>query len=141
MEGIWRLNRSQKNGEFFGRWMSEDGVFGGHLRGHFGVRADSTRVFFGKAIGWHGRFEGLLRGTWGVDPTDPTSGWFEGVWASRAGLATGTVKGTWQSKTNDNPDEEDDDSDMDHRPRHPRWGGGFFSGWWERVCDADSSGA
>lgn len=134
MEGVWRLNPSRRNGEFFGRWMTDDGVFGGHLRGHFGVRSDGSHVFFGKVIGVSGRFEGLLRGTWGVDPADSTSGWYEGVWASRLGLAAGTVKGTWQSKS---PADDDGDEDV-VRPRNPRWGGGFFSGWWERVCDADS---
>ena len=139
IEGVWRLNRSQRGGEFFGRWQSEDGVVGGHVRGHFGTRPDGNRVFFGKAIGWHGRFEGLLRGTWGSDPGDSTAGWFDGVWASRVGLATGTVKGTWQSKTNDDADDAAEDGLPGNRRQHPLWGGGFFSGWWERQCDADSS--
>ena len=141
MEGIWRLNPSRRNGEFFGRWMTDDGVFGGHLRGHFGIRPDGNRVFFGKVIGVDGHFEGLLRGAWGFDGADSTGGWFEGAWASRVGLATGSVKGTWQSKIS-----EDGEGDHNGEPghgrghnRHPRWGGGFFSGWWERVCDSDST--
>lgn len=137
VDGIWRFNRSQQGGEFFGRWMTADGLEGGHLRGHFGTRTDGTRVFFGKAIGWRGRFEGLMRGTWGVDAGDSTAGWFDGAWASRQGLAAGTLKGTWQSKTNDAP--EDDDDPAHGRGRHPRWGGGFFSGWWERLCESDST--
>lgn len=150
MDGIWRLNPSHRNGEFFGRWMNEDGAFGGHLKGHFGIRGDGSKVFFGKAIGVHGHFEGLLRGTWGFNDTDSTGGWYEGVWMSHVGLATGTVSGTWQSKTDDDDDDDDDGNGNGNgngngrghgrgHDRNSRWGGGFFSGWWERACDADST--
>lgn len=135
MDGIWRFNPSGRGGEFFGRWMTSDGIFGGHVRGHFGVRSDSSRVFFGKAIGVDGRFAGLIRGTWGVDPIDPATGWFEGDWASRTGLAVGTVKGTWQSKASDGIGDDDNERPGRGRGRGPRWGGGFFTGWWERVCE------
>lgn len=142
LEGIWRLNPSHRNGEFFGRWMTAGGAFGGHLRGHFGIRGDSSRVFFGKVIGVDGSFAGLLRGAWGFNDSDSTGGWFEGDWASSAGLTVGSVAGTWVSAPVGDADDDDGRGNGNGRGRghnrNSRWGGGFFTGWWEKSCDADS---
>jgi len=51
LDGVWHLNPSKQNGEFSGRWMTADGIFRGHLRGHFGRRPNGDMPFFGKVIG------------------------------------------------------------------------------------------
>lgn len=151
LDGRWFVNPSGRNGHFLGRWMSDDGLLAGHLRGHFGVRNDE-RVFFGKAIGLNGRFLGFLRGTWGADPADSSMGWFEGVLANRDGLPVGEVNGTWSSVP---PSEEDIEIEGPGNGRgnrrnpgdHPvfgtngKWTRGFFSGFWVKACPADDETA
>ena len=144
--GIWMADRHGNNGHFFGKWMSEEGVLLGHLRGHFGTRPDGKQVFFGKYIGDDGRFHGLIRGEWGVSDDDSASGWFDGVWAGRHGLAVGNLHGEWHSSAEDGGliNGQDDGhgqghghgNDDEHRHfDHVKWGRGFFSGWWERACE------
>lgn len=153
MDGRWLFNPSGRNGNFLGRWMSDDGLLAGHLRGHFGVRgANHDMVFFGKAIGMHGEFLGLLRGTWGYDAASETEGWYEGILASREGLPVGEVRGTWASVV---PADDEmtiggprDGDHNRHNPRehpdfgtHRQWTRGFFSGIWVKDCPANGENA
>ncbi len=148
MEGRWLLNPSHRNGNFYGKWMSDDGLLMGHLRGHFGARPDGNKVFFGKYIGAQGAFRGLIRGAWGFSPNDSTSGWFEGIWAGREGRPLGTLRGRWGSvPENDStmiepPGRGNNDHGRGHdrNPEdHPQfgthgWTPGFFSGQWASMC-------
>ncbi|MBI3873088.1 MAG: hypothetical protein HY304_08455 [candidate division Zixibacteria bacterium] len=149
LEGVWMANRHGDLGHFFGKWTSEDGVLMGHLRGHFGHRADGQNVFFGKYIGDDGRFHGLVRGEWGITEGDSISGWFDGTWAARHDLPTGHLHGEWHSSADDGGltvgqdhrhGEGQGDDNEHHHFDHVTWGKGFFSGWWERDCDSTGSG-
>jgi hypothetical protein len=157
LEGRWVLNPSRENGHFLGKWMTDDGLVLGYLRGHFGARSDSGKVFFGKYIGLEGLFRGLIRGTWGFDPNDSTKGWFDGIWAGRAGTALGQLQGQWGSAPPDSTAAISGDYDgngymnghgrgRDRNPNHnptfgtSRWTPSFFSGQWNRDCATDSTG-
>ena len=156
LEGRWVLNPSHRNGHFLGKWMSDDGLVLGHLRGHFGIRPDSGKMFFGKYIGLDGRFRGLIRGTWGLDPGDSTKGWFDGIFAGRAGRTLGELHGQWGSLPPDSTaavgrgNQGNGNGNMHGRghDRDPkddstfgtnRWTPGFFSGQWKKDCAADST--
>jgi len=154
LEGRWVLNPSHRNGHFLGKWMSDDGLVLGHLRGHFGTRPDSGKMFFGKYIGLDGRFRGLIRGTWGLDPGDSTKGWFDGIFAGRAGRTLGELHGQWGSLPADSTatvghgrngnghgrgNGHDRDPKDDSTFGTNRWTPGFFSGQWKRDCAADST--
>lgn len=147
LDGRWLLNPSGKNGNFYGRWMTEDGELGGHLRGHFGARPQGEMVFFGKIIAPNGQFRGLLRGTWGYDATDETTGWFDGVWAGRDGRPVGKLSGVWSSNPPPGSEVVDDTNPGNgngngngHNPRtdptfgNDQWVRGYFSGQWVKLC-------
>ena len=155
LEGRWLLNPSHKNGHFMGKWMSDDGLVLGGLRGHFGIRPKDEKVFFGKYIGLDGHFRGLIRGTWGFDLDDSTKGWFDGIWAGHNGRGLGELHGRWESILPDSTAivQDDDeghgngngnghmngrghDPDPKHDPKFGtgRWTPGFFSGVWDRNC-------
>ncbi|GAB4321034.1 MAG: hypothetical protein Kow0074_11740 [Candidatus Zixiibacteriota bacterium] len=156
LDGKWVMNDVSGRGHFFGRWMSEDGLLAGHLRGHFGTLPDGEKVFFGKYIGLDGRFRGFLRGTWGMDEspvvlddgTEVYEGWFEGEWAGRPGTPVGKVEGRWSSIVPEDLDDEIGPQRPGHgrerNPReHPVFGNasttaGFFSGIWSALCDDDA---
>ncbi len=156
LDGKWVVRDSARRGHFFGRWMSDNGLLFGHLRGHFGTTADGEQIFFGKYIGLDGSFRGFLRGTWGVDEspvilddgTEVYEGWFEGKWAGRPGLPVGELSGRWSSVV---PEPIDDEAppvrpgnNRGRNPReHPVFGNpnatpGFFSGTWMAYCDDDA---
>ncbi|MEW5700726.1 MAG: hypothetical protein AB1792_00650 [Candidatus Zixiibacteriota bacterium] len=133
LEGVWARRPSDSVGHFFGKWMSTDGALTGHLRGHFGIRANGERVFFGKYIGPAGHVRGLLRGTWGEDPNDANSGWFAGIWAARDGLPVGTLHGRWHAAPRE-AGVRDRQGPGQMGFEGVDWNGGFFSGSWERSC-------
>ena len=153
LEGRWLLNPSHRNGNFFGKWMGDDGVLMGDLRGHFGVYPDSGTVFFGKWIGPDGHFRGLIRGTWTFDPADSTMGSFDGIFADRTGATLGQLHGQWGSSPqpdsgvvdggNGNMHGHGHDPDPEDNPKFAthRWTPGFFSGQWARDCSSTSSAA
>jgi hypothetical protein len=138
------LNPSGKNGNFYGRWMTEDGALRGHLRGHFGARPDGEMVFFGKYVDLNGHFGGLLRGVWGFNTGDETSGWFNGVWAGSDSRPIGTLGGVWSSTPPEEGEVVDEPTGNDHgnghNPRHDavfgndNWTPGYFSGRWIKLC-------
>jgi len=155
LEGRWLLNPSHKNGHFMGKWMSDDGLILGHMRGHFGARPEGEKVFFGKYIGLEGLFRGLIRGTWGFDPNDSTKGWFDGIFADRAGRTLGELHGRWGSIPPDSTATvggdhngngqmhghgHDRDPNEDPKFGTNRWTPGFFSGQWKKDCAEDSNG-
>jgi len=106
--------------EFFrGRWVSENGLHMGYLRGVYGINRRDEHVFFGKWIAQSGRFRGLLAGHYGLlDETDTRAdGWFEGVWFSRQLRTMGGLRGVWGTSDDDGKE------------------GGFFRGAWRERCE------
>jgi hypothetical protein len=118
LAGQWQpVDEDSIDGRFRGKWISENGVHMGYLRGVYGVNTRAERVFFGKWITENGRFQGLLRGHYGSFPATSTrqaDGWFEGVWFSRELRVAGALGGSWC--TNQDAD------------------GGFFRGRWKGRC-------
>ncbi len=144
LRGRWVKAADSGRGVFFGRWMSWDGIFKGHVRGHWGVNDEGGRVFFGKWISMHGTFKGLLRGEWDydnttVDAVEPATGSFRGVWADRTLTVKGKLGGTWAADPRRSCDGEggtdDSNGDTNRRGREdigeiPRSAHGFFHGRW-----------
>ncbi len=122
LAGQWKPapDRSEKGvqGFFRGKWVSENGLHMGYLRGVYGVNRRDQHVFFGKWISESGRFRGLLSGRYGVFEKNDTDadGWFEGVWFSRQLRSMGSLRGVWG--TSELEDKE----------------GGFFRGTWRERC-------
>ena len=118
LAGQWKpVDDERIDGRFRGRWVSENGLHLGYLRGVYGHNRRGEPVFFGKWITESGRFQGLLKGRYGALPATGTSradGWFEGVWFSRELRVGGGLGGAWCT---------DDDAD-----------GGFFRGRWHARC-------
>jgi hypothetical protein len=106
-------------GFFRGKWVSENGLHMGYLRGVYGVNRRDEHVFFGKWIAETGRFRGLLAGHYGVFEENDTEadGWFEGVWFSRGLRTMGGLHGVWGAH-----------DEADHE-------GGFFRGVWNQRCE------
>lgn len=116
LAGQWKNNEDRRGGIFRGKWISENGLHMGYLRGHYGVNSREEHVFFGKWITAPGHFRGLLRGTYGVsDDPEGSGGWFRGVWLASNRRIGGGLGGVWQ--TNDHTEH-----------------GGFFRGKWEAKC-------
>lgn len=116
LAGQWKNVDDRRGGIFRGKWVSENGLHMGYLRGVYGVNSREERVFFGKWITAGGHFRGLLRGTYGAfDTTDEPGGWFRGVWLLRNRSIGGTLGGVWQTSD---------------RVEHC----GFFRGKWEARC-------
>ncbi|MCI0451824.1 MAG: hypothetical protein L0Z51_05455 [Candidatus Latescibacteria bacterium] len=121
LAGQWKpspgRNAKGVQGWFRGKWVSENGLHMGYLRGFYGIRAHDERVFFGKWVSESGRFRGLLTGHYGLlEETDTNAqGWFEGVWFSRQLRSMGGLEGVWGTG--------DDDKE-----------GGFFRGVWRERC-------
>jgi hypothetical protein len=118
LAGQWQPVEDKRiDGRFRGKWVSENGLHMGYLRGVYGQNGRGASVFFGKWVTESGRFEGLLKGRYGVMPATSTAradGWFEGVWFSRELRAAGGLGGVWSTS-----DEAD---------------GGFFRGRWHARC-------
>ena len=118
LAGQWKpVDDERIDGRFRGKWISENGVHMGYLRGVYGVNGSGDHVFFGKWITERGRFQGLLKGHYGAAPAvsvNRADGWFEGVWFSRELRVAGGLGGAWSTS---------DDVD-----------GGFFRGRWQARC-------
>jgi hypothetical protein len=120
LAGQWKpvtSDNERLRGFFRGKWISENGMQMGHLRGIYGLNRSGEQVFFGKWVAETGRFRGLLAGHYGVTEETDTgaNGWFEGVWFSRQLHAVGGLRGVW--RTSDDMEE-----------------GGFFRGAWRTRC-------
>jgi hypothetical protein len=115
MAGQWKPVDQRPGGIFRGKWISNNGVHEGYLRGVYGPSSDGDNVFFGKWIRRSGRFEGLLVGYYGDHDAEP-GGWFRGAWLTRSLRVGGHVHGVWNTR------------DTADRP------GGFFKGRWKMAC-------
>lgn len=118
LAGQWKnVEDKRYAGVFRGKWVSENGLHMGYLRGVFGENGQGHHVFFGKWITQNGRFKGLLTGRYGAfETTDRgADGWFEGVYFSRELHTMGGLKGVWGTR--------DDEKE-----------GGFFRGVWGARC-------
>ncbi len=119
LAGQWKPVEDERiDGRFRGKWISEDGMHMGYLRGVYGHNRRGDPVFFGKWISENGRFRGLLKGRYGVFPETHldarANGWFEGMWFSRDLRVIGGLGGVWGTG--------------DHEE------GGFFRGRWKAHC-------
>jgi hypothetical protein len=114
LRGVWRHYPERPGGEFFGKWVTENGIHMGFLKGFYGVNKEGEKVFFGKWISRSGRFQGLLRGRYDNYEED-RGGWFAGVWLNRDRHVQGELKGEWR--------------------RNDECHGGFFRGVWAKNCD------
>jgi hypothetical protein len=115
MAGQWRPVNDRPGGIFRGKWISNNGIHEGYLKGVYGATSDGDNVFFGKWIKANGRFQGLLVGYYGDHDARP-GGWYRGAWLTRNLHVGGHVYGVWNTR-------EDGD-----RP------GGFFKGRWKMAC-------
>lgn len=121
LAGQWKPSKGRNEhgvqGFFRGKWVSEDGLHMGYLKGVYGVRRNDEHVFFGKWVSDTGRFRGLLSGRYGLlEETDTNAnGWFEGVWYSRQLRSMGGLRGVWGTGQDDVR-------------------GGFFRGVWRERC-------
>lgn len=127
-EGKWVRPASERGrGTFIGRWISQDGLMLGHVRGHFGSRDDGTQVVFGKWISVAGAFRGFLRGEWGYgtddEPNAINKGWLAGDIFNRDEVAVGQFGANWIAR------------------QHPGNGNGrgaghgYFRGQWSQICE------
>ncbi len=118
LAGQWKpVDDERIDGRFRGKWVSQNGMHMGYLRGVYGVNGRNEHVFFGKWVTEGGRFQGLLKGHYGMLPATSArraDGWFEGVWLSRQLDVAGALGGSWCTS-----DEVD---------------GGFFRGRWKARC-------
>jgi hypothetical protein len=119
LAGQWKPVQDERiAGRFRGKWISENGVHMGYLRGVYGENHGGDHVFFGKWINDTGRFQGLLSGSYGTAPAASTTeadGWFKGIWYSRELRVAGELGGAWGTGTGATD-------------------GGFFRGTWRRHC-------
>lgn len=115
MAGQWKPVDHRPGGIFRGKWISNNGVHEGYLKGVYGPSEDGDNVFFGKWIKHNGSFQGLLVGYYGAHDVEP-GGWFRGVWLTRGLRTGGRVHGVWNTR------------DDVERP------GGFFKGRWKKAC-------
>jgi len=133
LEGRWVRSGNQRIfGQFYGRFISLDGLFMGHVKGHWGVNSEEEKLFFGKWIDHIGRFQGFLRGHWGFDDTAreaESSGWYEGNYFSASLTNLGTLNGNWVSHHRGSMPNS---GATDKVPKHAR---GFFHGTWKQYCN------
>lgn len=117
LRGIW-MKRVGERGIMMGVWVAADGRPIGHLRGHFGVNQEGTKVWFAKILGRGGRLIAIAKGTWepSTDPANP-GGTFAGHFDTRPGLPGGRIAGHYL------PGREG-----------PRGAAGFFEGRWKMDC-------
>ena len=118
LAGQWRPVSHRPGGIFRGKWISENGIHNGYLRGIYGPDSSGEKVFFGKWIKRNGYFHGLLVGYYGDFDAEP-GGWLKGVWLTRGLRTGGYLHGVWNTR--------DASVDQDHP-------GGFFKGRWAKVC-------
>ncbi len=133
LEGRWvKRGNGRINGQLFGRFVSRDGLFLGHVKGHWGVNADGEQLFFGKWINHYGGFRGFLRGNWGYDDTAESiesAGWYEGEYFTANATKLGTLSGNWVSHHRGSMPNS---GATDKVPKHAR---GFFHGTWKQYCN------
>ncbi len=133
LEGRWiKRGNGRFKGLFFGRFISKDGIFMGHVKGHWGERGEDEQLFFGKWINHYGGFRGFLRGEWGYDETAETyesEGWYSGNYFSRNGINLGTLSGKWVSHHRGSMPNS---GATDKVPKHAR---GYFHGIWKQYCN------
>ncbi len=130
-QGRWVRPASDNGlGTFIGRWISQDGLLLGHLRGHFGKRDDGEQVMFGKWISVAGLFRGFLKGEWGSgseeDPAASNLGWMRGEIFDRNEAQIGVYDGGWVQRQRGN----DERSERSERAKQ-----GLFRGQWSLNCD------
>lgn len=114
LRGVWRNHPERPDGRFFGKYISENGVHHGFVKGFYGVNKEGEKLFFGKWISRAGRFRGILIGRYGHFEEDG-AGWFAGRWIGRDLRVHGELKGEWR--------------------RNDECRGGFFRGVWRQNCD------
>ncbi|MBK7091148.1 MAG: hypothetical protein IPH59_05430 [bacterium] len=129
LEGRWIRPASVRGqGTFVGRWISEDGLMLGHVRGHFGNREDDVQVLFGKWISVAGLFRGFLKGEWGYgtddDPSATDKGWLSGDIFNREAVAVGEFDANWVAR------ERPGNGNNDRAAKH-----GYFRGQWSQNCE------
>lgn len=134
IEGRWiTLGNGRFKGQFYGRFISQDGLFMGHVKGHWGDRtSDSEQLFFGKWIDHLGHFKGFLRGNWGYDDSADnieSSGWYQGNYFDANANNLGTLEGNWVSHHRGSMPNS---GATDKVPKHAR---GFFHGTWKQYCN------
>jgi hypothetical protein len=121
LSGEWKdVEGERYAGRFRGKWVSENGLHQGYLRGVYGENSRGHHVFFGKWISESGAFKGLLAGRYGFLPNvrvteTEAEGWFAGVWFSRGLRIQGDLKGVWGKGEGEGE-------------------GGYFRGAWAARC-------
>jgi len=113
LAGVWRHTGEREGGKFFGKYISENGLHMGFVKGFYGVNEDGERRFFGKWISRSGEFRGILRGNWDQVEGEK-AGYFAGGWMGRDRRLHGDLKGEWRRSD-------------EHRS-------GFFRGVWAADC-------
>ncbi len=101
--GRWGWAAGDSVGRFAGTWVRADnGARVGFMRGHYGTNDLGEQVFFGKYIDNQGRFGGFLRGTWEAQVVGEEesaglreNGSFTGDWIDARGNAVGHLQGRW----------------------------------------------
>lgn len=93
--GIWKHVQERPGGVFYGKWVTENGLHAGYLKGVYGTNSDGQQVFFGKYIDREGRFKGLLKGRYWN--TDAGTGEFAGLWMNRHMTMEGELAGMWKA--------------------------------------------
>lgn len=124
VNGFWRGGEDRPEteavemGGFRGRYVSQNGLATGHLRGVYGMDSSGERVLFGKFIGRDGRIRGLVAGTWQPAEDGSGMGSFQARWVNRNGAIMGTLEGRYRRNADD------------------QIGDGFFEGRWRERCTA-----
>nr|MBN2277848.1 hypothetical protein [candidate division Zixibacteria bacterium] len=127
LEGRWGHD-STGTAIFYGRWLAANGYLAGHVKGYWGVDADSewVNVFYGKYIDVFGHFEGLIKGVYIPNPgqgngpsKDRFGGKFYGHIYDANGSAIGDLRGHYGLPR------ENSDTGM-----------GFFAGRWKTYCNS-----
>lgn len=131
LEGRWIKTPGPRN-IFYGCFISDDGLFLGHIKGHWGTKSSVEKLFFGKWINHYGKFKGFLKGQWGFDNSlepSESKGWFDGNFFNADGNILGTLAGKWVSNLRGSMPNS---GATDKVPKHAR---GFFHGLWKRYCN------
>lgn len=107
-------------GVFRGRYVGQNGLTTGFLKGVYGLNSAGERVMIGKYVGRNGRVKGLIRGTWSPDGEADGMGTFEARWVNRNGVRMGVLGGNYQENHAD------------------EIGDGFFEGRYREICSSAS---
>ena len=107
-------------GVFKGRYVGQNGITTGFIRGMFGLDSEGQPVLFGKYVNRNGRVQGLIAGTWEADGDGEGMGSFRARWVNRRGARMGTLGG------------------MYHENGRNEIGDGFFEGRYQENCGSGS---